>query len=425
MNFSFFDPPLFSQDLQEEKNKEEQPNKQNSFSLLYESTLHGSLDITEKEGQKVLRVSFKPFMAPEDFEKNLHYFYASWIPLDHRCVVGLYDAETLGSCEHGFSSEEFFTTLQQKGKKQNMTSLPGIPQKEGVKILSEMPQEEDAKTLPWIPQEEGVKNFLQGLFTQDFQQNFPSYYSHFLTPQGRFLGDFHVVRCVSFKSSLMSYLDKQGCPPWTVLLDMPKKNKTALVEELRKLGSLSQLVVRELPFLLPCASLHVSPQQKSFFQSLVASSCILGSYEDKRSPVMGWRHFVPYEHLHELPQGFLSGGCQKIYDHHRFLLGLAEAEDMVPGDSLPTDYGCFSSLSVTKGCYRGQELTTRLCHQNLSPRALRLLSLEEGHFPPSGTPLFLPSQEKPVGIMGSSSQDLGLGVFSKNFLAILDNRSMV
>ncbi|MDA5193160.1 CAF17-like 4Fe-4S cluster assembly/insertion protein YgfZ [Govanella unica] len=204
---------------------------------------------------------------------------------------------------------------------------------------------------------EDRKNFLQGVITQDITSLTPgqAIYAALLTPQGKYLHDFLIIE------------DGER-----LLID-------ALAERLPDLlRRLTMYRLRSKAQLTPLSdSLAVAA---SFGETSWPASAVV--YKDPRHPGLGERAI--------LPRGDVATdlGDEATYDRERLRLGIPAPEDFEIDKTLILEgnLDALHGVSFTKGCYVGQELTTRTKHRGKVRR--RLLPVKvSGPLPAPGTPI--------------------------------------
>jgi folate-binding protein YgfZ len=203
-------------------------------------------------------------------------------------------------------------------------------------------------------------SFLQGLVTQDIrllETGSPALYSAFLNPAGRLVGD--------------SFLLRQG---ERVLLDVEASWAEGCVAHLRRYrlrqdvsitlpGPDLWAVWAAWPANAEDGPVHSGPPECS---PLPEGSTMVA---DPRYSPLGWRLVVP--------GGWHPGGEACVADAEewqvfRITMGLPERADWDEGRSVPLEAGMadLQGISWTKGCYVGQELTTRTFHRGVVRKRL-------------------------------------------------------
>lgn len=182
---------------------------------------------------------------------------------------------------------------------------------------------------------EGVRDFLQGLVTNDVAGPLPVW-AGLLTPQGKALFDFLVW--------------PDDAAPDDLLIDCEASQAEALVRRL----SLYRLRKPIKIAMEPDLSVHWSPDGTQ-------------GVPDPRLPALGRRWIGP------------ADAPATGWRAHRLSLGVAEGVEELGSDKtlwLECNADLLSGVSFTKGCYVGQENTARMNWRNKVNR--RLLVLPDG-----------------------------------------------
>ena len=179
---------------------------------------------------------------------------------------------------------------------------------------------------------EGVRDFLQGLVTNDVSGELPVY-AGLLTPQGKALFDFLV------------WADGDG-----LLIDCEATQAEALAKRLR-MYRLRRAITIEVDAGL---AVHWSAQASE-------------GVPDPRNPELGHRWIAP-------PDSPATGWHQ-----HRLSLGVVEGVGELGNDAtlwLEANAREQHGVSFTKGCYVGQENTARMHHRGKVNRRLAAVKAE-------------------------------------------------
>ena len=194
---------------------------------------------------------------------------------------------------------------------------------------------------------EDRRSFLQGLITQDVDRLKPgaSIFAALLTPQGKILFDFIIV-------------EHQDA----FLLDCRRDSIEALAKRLTlyKLRAKVEIAVDK--------SLNVS------FSDEKPSSPI--AYEDPRLPALGWRS------INEAANNTDNG----TYAQKRIALGIPAFGDDFDADGaflLDVNYDALNGISYQKGCFVGQEVTSRMKRKG-DVRKRTLIASFDGEPPQKG-----------------------------------------
>lgn len=212
-----------------------------------------------------------------------------------------------------------------------------------------------------------AEHFLHNLLTADIEglKAGQATYAALLTPQGKMLFDFFVVR------------DGDG-----YMVDCATSQKADLIKRigfyrLRAKVTIADLTDREV---------GVSPEKPATGLA----------FSDPRDAAMGWRVIAA---AGTLPQG--SG-----YDAARIRLGLADTDaDLGSGEFFPHEANLdqLGAVSFEKGCYVGQEVVSRMEHRATARSRILPVHLD-GAAPPRGSEIV--SGDKIVGtLLSSRGQD--------------------
>lgn len=107
-----------------------------------------------------------------------------------------------------------------------------------------------------------------------------------------------------------------------------------------------------------------------------------------------------------------------FYDRLRLSYGIPDGRrDMAIGEDTAADVGLekLNGVSYTKGCYMGQELTSRMHHRALSKKGLYTVTIRGTALPPF-TDVVTPDGNL-IGEMRSSNGDTGLALLRHDHLA--------
>jgi folate-binding protein YgfZ len=232
----------------------------------------------------------------------------------------------------------------------------------------------ESRTVIELQGEDSLK-FLQGLITNDTAKICESGYTYafILNPQGRFLYDFFIV-----KSGDSILLDCQK----SKLLDILKKLK------LYKLKSKVEIYDK-------------SEELKIYYSDSPIDS---SSFVDPRDETLGYRTIT----THDIPNT-----CETLsYELRRIKSLIPDADaDLIFERSLPLEFGqaALSAVDFNKGCYVGQEVTSRMNWRANIRKKLYLLEFT-GPVPIKGEELIL--DNKKIGIFLGTVANLSLGLLN-------------
>lgn len=184
-----------------------------------------------------------------------------------------------------------------------------------------------------------VVPFLQGLITNDMTllDHNSALYTALLSPQGRYVFDFFVIK---------------GEEPHQYWIDCP--------------ASRAHDLIKMLSFYKLRADVSIKNMSDAYAVILaIGSTCNIKTLSqealicntDPRHPALGIRALVPIQSLMALG----PDRDTTAYEQLCIQLGAPGDADLIPQKSLPleSNFDIFNALSFTKGCYLGQELTTR------------------------------------------------------------------
>jgi folate-binding protein YgfZ len=246
---------------------------------------------------------------------------------------------------------------------------------------------------------EDRRSFLQGLISNDVAKvgSDRAMWAALLTPQGKFLHDLFVA--------------ERG---EALLLDV----EAARAEELRK--KLSMYRLRAKVTLAPAEGLGVWAAFGGGVAGALglpdhagAAAAFAGgtAFVDPRLAAAGARLLLPADSGGAvLAAAGLAETEFVAWDRARIRLGLPDGSRDLPVDKailLENGFDELNGVDFAKGCYMGQELTSRTKHRGLVRKRLMPVAID-GPAPEPGTPVLLGEAES--GEMRSSAGDFGLAL---------------
>ncbi|MDE0049494.1 MAG: folate-binding protein [Rhodospirillales bacterium] len=243
--------------------------------------------------------------------------------------------------------------------------------------------------------------FLQGLISNDIERVMDArgIYAALLTPQGKFLHDFFVLRrgagylldCEGARTGDLG----QRLMAYRLRADVALADATEDYRVIALFGGDGG----ESAFDLPAGDGGAAP-------------CAGGTLmRDPRGDALGLRAVLPADAaLAFLERAGFARGIQADYERHRIALGAPDgSRDMEVGRATLMECGFeeLNGVDFEKGCYVGQELTARTKHRGLVRRRLARVALE-GPLPPAGTPIV--AGEREVGEIRSGLDGAALAV---------------
>ncbi len=194
--------------------------------------------------------------------------------------------------------------------------------------------------------------FLHGVVSNDLRplERAPGIvWTALLTPQGKYLADFFVVRPDAGEA---------------ILIDLPEALAAATMRRLQMYRLRADVAME--PIALPvCRGLGAPPE---------------GALPDPRHPGLGWRAYG------------MTCPAARVTDWDALRVALMVPEypaDLVPEDSYLLEMGFdrLNGVDFRKGCYVGQEVTARMKHKTELKKGLVRLRIEGTAAP--GTPITL------------------------------------
>jgi folate-binding protein YgfZ len=187
---------------------------------------------------------------------------------------------------------------------------------------------------------EDALKLLQGVVTNDVERlaTEPAVFSGLLSPQGKVLFDFFVVRL-------------GGAADADVLLDVAADRADDLVKRLSMYRLRAKATIERRPSVMVEARWDGDA-------SLAAGNDVLAVISDPRHAGMGSRVY--------LAGSLQSSSDPAAYHAHRIALGVPEGgKDYDFGDAFPHEAGfdLLNGVSFEKGCYVGQEIVSRMEHR--------------------------------------------------------------
>jgi folate-binding protein YgfZ len=199
----------------------------------------------------------------------------------------------------------------------------------------------------------GARDFLQGLVTSDVVNGLApgtGLYTALLSPQGKILFDLLVT-------------EGDGA----LLLDVSRDRSDALLKKLKMYKLRAKVEIEARDPLGVYVNLKGHPDSR-----VVPYADRAVSFADPRLAALGMRSIGARA---EMPSN-LPG--PRNYHRHRLALGVPEADDFGFEKIFALDAGLaeLNGVSFTKGCYVGQELTSRMKHRATSRKRLMTVTAD-------------------------------------------------
>ncbi|WP_343560099.1 CAF17-like 4Fe-4S cluster assembly/insertion protein YgfZ [Kiloniella sp. b19] len=253
-----------------------------------------------------------------------------------------------------------------------------------------------------------AEDFLQGLVSQDVQKvtESRSLWSAFLTPQGKYLHDFFLIRATDGAFLLEGEADR--LPDLLKRLKLYKLRSKVELENLSGTHTVLALVGQGIP-----EQLELSPDVGATRHDSSSEATVL---IDPRHRDMGARVLLPSEKAEDFRNRLgLPAGSREDYDRVRIALALPDGRrDLQPDKALLLENGFdeLGGVDWKKGCFIGQELTARTKYRALLKKRLVTVQSLDGSDLESGSTVTL--NEKNVGEVMSVAGPAGLALMRLN-----------
>jgi folate-binding protein YgfZ len=234
---------------------------------------------------------------------------------------------------------------------------------------------------------EDAVGLLQGILTNDMEllQHRPALFAGLLSPQGKILFDFIVVR--SGKDRTLE-----------ILLDVAADKAADLVKRLTmyRLRARATIDTR--------SDLAVEARWGAGAVT-AGNSRALAVIADPRAAAMGDRVYAPAAELS-------ATGDQAAYHAHRIALGIPEGgKDYNFADAFPheANFDLTDGVSFAKGCYVGQEIVARMEHRGtVRKRVVRVTAAAAADLPADHVEVTM--GDVVIGRLGSVAGPMGLAL---------------
>jgi len=240
-----------------------------------------------------------------------------------------------------------------------------------------------------------AKDFLQGLITNDVEklETAGAIYGALLTPQGKFLHDFIVFK-----------LDGG------MALDCEAARKDDLIRRLTMYRLRSKVTIEDVSDGYLVAAMwdgKAAPE-------LDSAGAL---FPDPRVAALGWRAVLARDTaVATLEQDDWTAATPEDYDRRRLALGVPDgSRDLLVDKSflLEGNFEELNGVDFDKGCYVGQENTTRQKHRGVVRKRFMRVDIQ-GPTPAPGTPVMLGDKE--AGTMRSSADGAGMALLRLEYV---------
>ena len=140
-------------------------------------------------------------------------------------------------------------------------------------------------------------------------------------------------------------------------------------------------------------------------------------FDDPREKALGQRIILPITEAEKLLEvaGYLPA-AQDYYEQLRLQLGIPDgSRDIEVGKSTLAEAGFerLNGIDFSKGCYIGQEVTTRMKQRGTARKKLIVVRVSGSSMPPYGSPIY--AGEKEVGEIKSGSGQLAMALIRREY----------
>jgi tRNA-modifying protein YgfZ len=236
---------------------------------------------------------------------------------------------------------------------------------------------------------EDAGKLLQGVVTNDMGllEAQPAIHTGLLTPQGKILFDFFVVRT-----------------PDGFLLETARDKAAGLADRLMLYRLRAKADIRDVSSDYSVAAIWGGKYEPHG----TGKAPLL--FADPRLPALGSREFVTIGSDWALANEEADSATQDEYHSHRIGLGVPEGgKDYAFGDTFPHEalFDQLAGVSYTKGCYVGQEVVARMKNRGTTRKRI-VPVVGTSALPTPGAPIAAGAVE--IGTLGSTEAEHGLAL---------------
>lgn len=224
---------------------------------------------------------------------------------------------------------------------------------------------------------------LQGIITNDMNLVLDNHsiYALMLTPQGKFLHDFFIIKLTD-----QSYL-----------LDVAVEKKNEIISKLNIYKLRSKVKITDLSDRYQIISLNLINANQLGLDNNKAGYTVRFDYGifylDPRFTLMGARGIIDKEKLELTSTAeWQFVGNVKDYEEIRYNYAIPKGYiDMIQEKSFPLEFGMdkLNAINYEKGCYVGQELTARTTYRGVIRKGIFQLQSQQAFTDVSGEEIFI------------------------------------
>ncbi len=245
-------------------------------------------------------------------------------------------------------------------------------------------------------------DFLQGIVSNDVSKvtDESAGYGAFLTPQGKYLYDFFMIRR---GETLFLETERDRIDGFIKRLTLYTLRARVTLEDASEDVRVAAIFGDGVSDVIPAKKGSTIPLGDGLF------------YRDPRLAEAGARAILPVNGASILTLGATETSFED-YDRHRIALGLPDgSRDLIVEKSVLLENGFdeLGGVDWDKGCYMGQEVTARTKHRGLVKKRLVPVAID-GVPPEAGTPVL--AGEKNAGEIRSTAGAMGLALLKLDYL---------
>jgi folate-binding protein YgfZ len=275
------------------------------------------------------------------------------------------------------------------------------------------------------------RSYLQGLLTNDITALSAGRgcYAAYLTAQGRMIADLHVYElgdvilmtmAGDVKDTVMAKLDQ-----FIFAEDVQLGDVTSAFAQVAVVGPDGSRVLERVVSGVNAAALDALPEHGNVRALFAGGAAILVRSVDLGEP--GFDLFVERPQAAELRAALAVSGVEPLdaatADAIRIESGVAQFHRDMDEDTIPLEAGIESrAISLTKGCYVGQEVIIRVLHRGHGRVARRLVGIVFGGAQVPAAGLTIRSGDREIGQVTSSTwspamqKPIALGYVHRDFV---------
>lgn len=262
---------------------------------------------------------------------------------------------------------------------------------------------------------EDAAKLLQGVITNDmaaFDSGATAIHAGLLTPQGKILHEFFVVRRTDGSDGFLVETARERAADLAKRLMLYKLRAKA---EIKDVSSAHTVAVRW------DTDAAVGP-----WQPPVRAESRYGNalwFADPRHPALGIRLILTIATDWVVAESGAQAASADDYHAHRIALGIPEGgRDYAIGDTFPheADFDLFGGVSFTKGCFVGQEVVARMQHKSIVRKRVVAVA-GDGLAPGAEVKL----GEVAIGMVGTVANGRGLAIVRLDRVAEAADKGLV